>query len=551
MRSTLTTGAVFAAFACLGAPTAAQTDGATSPVVFKRDADYCYRIPALATVGETFVAVAERREGFRGRRPCSDDGDVDLVLKTSADGKQWSSAKVLVDNDAVSAAIEDPKSPGHDPEFAKVDKADRYMRVGAPGLASTQGKLILVFTARYNLANDCGDRFGCANSPENLKRTLAREQKFVTVSDDVGKTWSAPRSIQAEVGRACLNRFFGGQEKIRNALSPMFAEHATTSSSAASAKERLVGTMSDMRRRIRGDNADDADIGRIARDLGVGDVARQDLSKLALLLNPRAGVGPGTATVFPYNGSVRIFVPGLTLAFYSDDLGKTWSCSDTSAIVKGSERQAAWLGGGDLVMTLRQTGNRRAREYRLFATSSDGGATWSADAEVSAGGRPLLPDAVVQGSIAGFPDAKPPFAVLANIANQRGASDDARGDADAGDDEPRRRRGARRERAEKQDPRRNLALTRVFLNASKVSPAFRSTCDRTTGPQPDSLTIWPGSAAYSSIIALPKKDAVAILFEASDDDGAETAKRAWTESIRFMETPLSRIGAGEEPPVCK
>lgn len=74
-----------------------QNDGLVAPYIFQKGYnDYsCFRIPALvkATDG-SLLAFAEAR-----KNDCSDDGDIDMVLKRSEDGGQsWSDMMVLWDD---------------------------------------------------------------------------------------------------------------------------------------------------------------------------------------------------------------------------------------------------------------------------------------------------------------------------------------------------------------------------------------------------------------------------------------------------------------------
>ena len=550
------TPVALALLACaVSLPAHAETPDA--PIVFKRDADHCYRIPSVSWAEGKFVAIAESRSGFNGRRPSSDDGNVDLVMKTSSDGRNWSPSSVVLDNDALSASMSDPRSPNYDPAYAKIGKDDRYMRVGSQTLGFADGRLILLLSSRYNTKADCGNRFGCDNSPENLRKGAARERYIQINSDDFGKSWSSPKRIQSDIYKSCISTFFGNEANLKNALIPLFEDDSKISDALAARRDEIASAFDDTRHGQR-DRLSDRNYQEIAEKIGIEErIIKENYSKLSMLFNRRTRPGPGNITIFPYRGGTRVFVPGAPLAFYSDDLGKSWTCSDTFAVQKGSERQAAWLGEGRMVMTLRQIGGKKsASAHRLFATSTDGGAKWSSDDPLSINGRALLPDAVAQGSMVGIPGSTPPSAVVSSIANQFGdglTGSAAANDADAMDDSREARRERRRERRErrtKEDPRKNLALTRVFFDGGKLSPGFRAQCDA-GGATTDTLTVWPGSAAYSAIIDVPERKAVAVLFEGSDDDGPAVARRAWNESIRFMEVPLDRLGGMPNAPVCR
>lgn len=60
-------------------------------------------------------------------------------------------------------------------------------------------------------------------------------------------------------------------------------------------------------------------------------------------------------------------------AVYSDDGGKTWHTSSNAACVDGDEAKVVELSDGNVLMSIRN----RAKGYRLFSLSTDGGETWS------------------------------------------------------------------------------------------------------------------------------------------------------------------------------
>lgn len=66
-------------------------------------------------------------------------------------------------------------------------------------------------------------------------------------------------------------------------------------------------------------------------------------------------------------------------AVYSDDGGKTWMVSDKPAAPDGDESKFTQLPNGDVLMSIRNRyKDKRYDNSRLFARSTDNGATWSA-----------------------------------------------------------------------------------------------------------------------------------------------------------------------------
>lgn len=123
----------------------------------------CYRIPALVkTHSGSVFAFAEGR-----KQNCHDFGDVDIVYKTSTDnGKNWSSLKLLVDNDSLQAG-----NPG-------------------PVLVETEYNKIPRLFLFYNT--------GIASEHQTRQGNGLREVWFM-YSDDNGKNWSSGINITHSV----------------------------------------------------------------------------------------------------------------------------------------------------------------------------------------------------------------------------------------------------------------------------------------------------------------------------------------------------------------
>jgi sialidase-1 len=161
----LAAGAVTTA---LPAPAHAATP-CTDSVPYRAGASgyHTFRIPALvATPGGTLLAFAEGR-----RNSAADDGDIDLVLRRSADGGcTWGPLQVVAD--AGGDTVGNP----------------------APVVDPASGDVVLVSCGTVGGATESAIRNGSAAA--SLRRV------YVQRSADGGATWSARRDITAQTKRA-------------------------------------------------------------------------------------------------------------------------------------------------------------------------------------------------------------------------------------------------------------------------------------------------------------------------------------------------------------
>ena len=120
----------------------------------------CYRIPAIITAPNgDLLAFAEGRV-----KGCNDFGDVDIILKRSADnGVTWSDLVVVANNGSLQAGNPAPVVDFLDPKYP-------------------DGRLFLF----YNIGN--------ASEHAIRKGNGLREVLYITSTDN-GQTWSAPTNI--------------------------------------------------------------------------------------------------------------------------------------------------------------------------------------------------------------------------------------------------------------------------------------------------------------------------------------------------------------------
>jgi sialidase-1 len=128
-----------------------------------QDGYHTYRIPAaIMTKAGTLLAFAEGRKTGRG-----DSGDIDLLLKRSTDGgKTFGAQQILWDD------------------------ADNTCGNPCPVVDQRTGRIVLLMT--HNLGSD-------TEKTIKLRTAKGTRTVWVSVSDDEGLTWSAPREITAQV----------------------------------------------------------------------------------------------------------------------------------------------------------------------------------------------------------------------------------------------------------------------------------------------------------------------------------------------------------------
>jgi len=145
----------------------ASTAGLSHTDVFVAGADgyHTYRIPALlATPKGTLLAFCEGRKGGR-----SDTGDIDLLVKRSADGgSTWSAQQIVWD--------------------------DGSNTCGNPCPVVDQATGVIWLPMTWNNGQD---------RESQIKQNTSKDTRrvFITSSDDDGRTWAKPREITTDVKR--------------------------------------------------------------------------------------------------------------------------------------------------------------------------------------------------------------------------------------------------------------------------------------------------------------------------------------------------------------
>jgi sialidase-1 len=126
----------------------------------------CFRIPEVvcSPSGKLFAFAEARTMG------CGDFGDVDIVLKTSANGgKSWGPLIVVATNDSLQSGNPAPVFDLHDPDFPN-------------------GRLLLF----YNNGNA---------SENEVRQGKGQREVWYTASKDEGETWEKPTNITSQTHR--------------------------------------------------------------------------------------------------------------------------------------------------------------------------------------------------------------------------------------------------------------------------------------------------------------------------------------------------------------
>ncbi|MGM0944537.1 MAG: sialidase family protein [Bacteroidota bacterium] len=275
-------------------------------LVFEADKEghAIYRIPAIINLANgDLLAFAE------GRVNGSDDfGDINLVMKRSKDqGLSWSQLETLVDYDSLQAGNPAPVVDLQNPEYPD--------------------GVIFLF---YNTGN---------NQEYDIRMNRGVRETWMIQSFDLGKSWTAPKNITAQVHRP-NNPDFNPNYQFRED----WRHYANTPGHAFQFQNG------------------------------------PHKGRIYVAANHSAGDPISDWSDYQAHG------------FFTDDHGKTFEISESVNFGGSNESIAAELSNGRMIMSSRnQKGDIR---QRILSYSSDGGETWEESYFES-----QLPDPVCQASI--------------------------------------------------------------------------------------------------------------------------------------------------------
>ncbi|NEE01574.1 hypothetical protein G1H10_15485 [Phytoactinopolyspora halotolerans] len=322
----------------------------THSTVFERGADgyHTFRIPAVVEAADgTLLAFAEGRVD----NP-SDDGDIDLVLKRSADGgRSWGPLQVVADDG--------PNKWGNP----------------VPIVDEATGRIILNTTRTGGDVTGADVRCGRADA-EQTRRS------FIQYSDDHGTTWSEPEEITADVRPDDWRHFVGGPG---HGIQLAEGEHAGRlvipgNHGAApppdSGRECSDGTDA-------GGHALYSDDGGATWHLGAVDRPGDGV----LVPNESAAVERADGTIY-FSARDQGTSPGQRLDTTSADGGASFAgpydpvTGVVTSKVQGSLLRLAAGGGVQDRILLATPGHATARENLTLWSSFDGGDTWRPSLQV-------------------------------------------------------------------------------------------------------------------------------------------------------------------------
>lgn len=284
----------------------------------------CFRIPALITTAKgTVLAFAEGR-----KNNCGDAGDIDLVVKRSADGGKTWSPLMVVWNDSTNTC----GNP-------------------APVVDQQTGKIVLLST--WNLGGD-HEKEIIADTSESTRRV------FVLHSADDGLSWSAAKEITADVKKTNWSWYATGpgrgiqisKGKFKNRL-VIPANHVTK----ITRKNYSHAIFSD-------DGGNSWKLGGITRQDSVNESTVAELSNGRLMLNMRnASKKRVRQTAISKNG------------------GKSWSHikADTTLIepvCEGNLLQYKYEGKAEALL-FSNPASKTSRTQMTIRVSYDNGKTWA------------------------------------------------------------------------------------------------------------------------------------------------------------------------------
>ncbi|HEV7977421.1 sialidase family protein [Amycolatopsis sp.] len=308
-------------------------------VLFKavRDPGYsCFRIPAIVrSTHGTLLAFAEGRIDN-----CGDTGDIDLVLKRSADGgKTWSPLQV----------VNRGNGDTHGNPVPIVD--------------ATTGRTVLITTYNAGRDDDKGCSVPCPRFPHQQ------------VSDDDGVTWSAPEDIGAQVKPSNWDSWYASGPvhgiqltKGRHAGRLVFGVNAETSDGTNSIENHAALIYSD-------DHGDNWKVGAVdSFDHPVGGTMAQKPSEVSVVELADGSIYAGGREQSGTDIGNRDYA-------ISRDGGETFSTDFTTIpdlvtpMVQGSLLRLHREGRGDRILFSSPSDTDR-RRWMMIRSSYDSGRSW-------------------------------------------------------------------------------------------------------------------------------------------------------------------------------
>ena len=292
----------------------------------------CFRIPAIITTAKgTVLAFAEAR-----RNNCGDAGDIDLVVKRSADGgKTWSPLHVVW-NDSTNTC----GNP-------------------APVIDRQTGKIILLST--WNLGSD-HEKDIIGGASKDTRRV------FVLASGDDGLNWSAPKEITAGVKKENWTWYATGPGR-----GVQISKGKYKGRLVIRANHMTAVTKQNYAHAIYSDDAGTTwKLGGITRQDSVNESTLAELSNGKLMLNMRnASKKRARQTAISKNG------------------GKSWSAikEDTTLIepvCEGNLLQYTYAGKNEALLFCNPA-SKTSRTQITIRISYDNGKTWAAKKLLYAG----------------------------------------------------------------------------------------------------------------------------------------------------------------------
>jgi len=292
----------------------------------------CFRIPSIITTTKsTVLAFAEAR-----RNNCGDAGDIDLVVKRSADGgRTWSPLQVVW-NDSVNTC----GNP-------------------APVIDRQSGKIILLST--WNLGTD-HEKDIIGGTSKDSRRV------FVLTSADDGLSWSAPMEITSNVKKDDWTWYATGPGR-----GVQISKGKYRGRLVIPANHMIAVTKKNYSHAIYSDDAGTSwQLGGITKQDSVNESTLAELSNGKLMLNMRnASKKRARQTAISKNG------------------GKSWSAikEDTTLIepvCEGNLLQYTFAGQKDALLFCNPA-SKTSRTQITLRISYDNGKTWPAKKLLYAG----------------------------------------------------------------------------------------------------------------------------------------------------------------------